>query len=120
MTMFKDLDELEVIEKVSELADEFEVVKEPGGYIAYVDGGWLPNVYNSEDEACREILAYVVGERKSFFNSDVKYCIRNTEDRAARLYWVDGHGWEKENYSVFSCEEKYVYSLPDDGEWEEC
>ena len=67
--MFKDLDELEVIEKVMELADEFEVVKEPGGYVAYVayvDGGWLPNVYNSEDEAYREILADVVGERKSF------------------------------------------------------
>ena len=60
-------------------------------------------------------------ERESpFFNSDVKYCIRNTEDRADRLYWIDGHGWEKENYSVFSCEEKYAYSLPDDGEWEEC
>ena len=60
MTMFKDLDELEIIEKVMELADEFEVVEEPGGYIAYVDGGWLPNVYNSEDEAYREILAYIV------------------------------------------------------------
>lgn len=70
MTMFKDLDELEVIEKVMELADEFEVVKEPGGYVAYVDGGWLPNVYNSEDEAYREILADVVGERKSLFNRD--------------------------------------------------
>lgn len=51
---------------------------------------------------------------------DTMYCIRNTKYPEDYLYWVDGHGWEKENYSVFSSEEKDDYALPDDGEWEEC
>lgn len=48
------------------------------------------------------------------------YCIRNIARRNEYLYWLDGHGWEKEEYSVFTEEEMKNYPLPDDGEWEEC
>ena len=48
------------------------------------------------------------------------YCIRNVTRRVDYLYWLDGHGWVEEEYSVFTEEEMKNYTLPDDGEWEEC
>lgn len=66
-TLFIDLDENEVMDKVLSLVDEYEVVDEgSNGHVAYVNGGWLPNTYQKEDDAYRAILAYVVGERALF------------------------------------------------------
>jgi len=69
-TLFADLDESEVMDKVIELADEFEVVDEgPNYFVAYVDGGWLPNPFQTEDKAYRGILAEILGEERKYFNS---------------------------------------------------
>ena len=69
-TLFADLDDNEVLDKVMDLADEFEVVEEGSNYfVAYVDGGWLPNPFQTEGAAYRGILAEVIGEERKYFNS---------------------------------------------------
>lgn len=67
-TLFINLDELEVIEKVSQLAEEFEVEKDgTNRYVAYLNGGYLPDVYQTEDKAYRAILAEVIGEKRKVY-----------------------------------------------------
>lgn len=68
-SLFIDLDDNEVMDKVSELASEYEVEfdGEYNYYCAFVDGGWLPNTYDTEGQAYRAILAELIGEEKTCF-----------------------------------------------------
>lgn len=66
--LFVDLDFCQVVDKLNETDASYFVEEDGTGFVANVEDGYLPNVYDSEDEAHREILAYILNRRSMYFD----------------------------------------------------
>lgn len=70
--LFIDLTESEVKTEIEKIIGENGYTIEPDGYgyVAAIGDNWLPDNYQSEDIIVRIILAELIGEERTYFNSE--------------------------------------------------